>query len=103
MYGFIIFGAIIAAAVIVSRKNIKSRQSELNENLIQAEKMLKRAYSELSAEDDLKFKESLNRKETTFLDFLLKEDNSNVKYNMWSTQQSIILIQDIMIKINNLG
>lgn len=103
MYGFLIFAAIIAIAIIVSRKNINSRQNELYENLVEAEKMLKKAYSKLSAEDELKLKESLNKKEIMFLDFFLNEDRSNVKYNMWSTQQSIILIQDIMIKINNLG
>lgn len=99
MLNIIFLLSIFIIFILVCRKNISSRSSELSSNFEEGKELLQSIFFDLSDIQREIFTNSLDSKELSFLEFALNNQKSMYQ-NPWSSQQNIILLQSLLQKIN---
>ena len=99
MIEIIVILAVLVLAFYVGRKNVRTRQEEFCKTLEFALEDFKKEYRALTSKQLENFKYSLSDNEDAFVEYVMGEDNF-VCENMWTSQQSIIMVQDLMVKLN---
>ncbi|WBW95732.1 hypothetical protein [Oceanirhabdus sp. W0125-5] len=93
---FITIGIIF---IYVSKRNISNRKEEMNKNFEDAIIVLRKKLATLMPNEDVKLTEILSIREKEFIDSISSSKDNDKAFGMWSAQQGIITVQDILIKI----
>ncbi len=93
---FIVIGIIF---IYVSKRNMKNRKEEMNRNFDDAIIELRKKLSTLMPNEDTKLNDILSIREKEFIESLTNSRDNEKAFGMWSAQQGIITVQDILIKI----
>lgn len=101
MLNIIFLLSIFIIFILLCRKNISSRSSELSSNFEEGKELLQSIFFDLSDTKKEIFINSLDYKDLSFLEFALNNQNS-MYHNPWSYQQNIILLQGLLQKMTRL-
>ncbi|MCM1992390.1 hypothetical protein [Oceanirhabdus seepicola] len=93
---FITIGIIF---IYVSKRNIRNRKEEMNKNFDDAIIELRKTLSTIMPNEDTKLNEILSIREKEFIESLTNSRDNEKAFGMWSAQQGVITVQDILIKI----
>ena len=85
--------------VYVSKRNLANKKEEMNRNFDDAIVELRKKLSTLMPNQDIELNEILSIREKEFIESITKSSNNEKAFGMWSAQQGIITVQDILIKI----
>ena len=99
MLNIVFLSFIFVIFITVCKKNVSSRYSELNNNFEAGKSLLQSTFFDLPNDKKEEFIESLDSKELSFLEFILNNQKA-MHQNLWSSQQGIVLMQDLLNKLN---